>query len=171
VIYDPLVRVTFGALLVAGMVAVAAPVIAQVRDGGPGSDTLKGTAKADQLSGRGGADTLKGRGGDDKLSGGAGDDELNGSKGKDRISGGGASDVLIGGKGNDTLNPGKGEDQVNMREGVELAAPGKDVIRARDGSRDQISCGDGIDKVFVDAEEEGVYDCETVVEPPGEGTR
>ena len=33
---------------------------------------------------------------------------------------------------------------------------------------DQINCGDGKDKVFVDAEEEGVYDCETVVEPPGE---
>ncbi|HEX6117062.1 MAG TPA: calcium-binding protein [Solirubrobacterales bacterium] len=161
-------RAKLGALLVAGTVVFAAPVVAQVKDGGPGPDTLKGTPKDDELSGRGGDDTLRGLAGDDKLSGGAGDDELKGSKGKDRIRGGGASDVLIGGKGKDTLNPGKGEDGVNMRDGVELASPGADVIRARDGAPDQISCGDGDDKAIVDAEEEGVYDCETVVEPPGE---
>jgi hypothetical protein len=170
VIYDPLVRVTLGALLVAGMVAFAAPVVAQVEGGGPGPDTLKGTPQADKLSGRGGADTLRGLAGDDKLTGGAGDDELKGSKGKDRLKGGGARDVLIGGKGKDRLDPGKGEDQVNMREGVELAAPGSDVIRARDGSLDQISCGDGNDKAIVDAEEEGVYDCERLVEPSGQET-
>jgi len=164
------VRVIVGALLVAGTVVFAAPVVAQLKDGGPGPDTLKGTAKADQLSGRGGADTLRGLAGDDRLTGGAGDDELKGSKGSDRLKGGGGRDVLIGGKGKDKLDPGKGEDQVNMRDGVELAAPGSDVIRARDGSMDQISCGDGNDKAIVDAEEEGVYDCETVVEPPGAQT-
>ncbi len=161
-------RVKLGALLLVGFVAFAAPVAAKVEIGGPGPDTLKGTSSGDTLSGRGDGDTLRGRGGNDKLRGGSGDDEIKGAKGRDRIIAGGGDDVLIGGKGRDTLNPGKGEDGVNMVDGVELAGPGPDVIRARDGAPDQISCGDGNDKAFVDAEEEGVYDCETVIEPPAE---
>ena len=160
-IYDPLVRVLLGALAVAGMVAFAAPVAAKVVTGTSGDDNLKGTSKADEISGRGGDDVLRGVAGNDKLKGAAGADELKGSKGNDKIFGGGASDVLIGGKGKDKLDPGKGEDGVNMRDGVELASPGDDVIKARDGSMDQINCGDGKDRAFVDAEEEGVFDCES----------
>ena len=141
-------RVKLGALLVTGIVAFAAPVAAGTIKGTSGADVLKGTKKAD------------------KISGGSGDDELKGRKGNDNLKGGAGADVLIGGKGKDKFNPGKGEDGVNMRDGVELASPGKDVIKARDGEPDQISCGDGVDKAIVDAEEEGVYDCETVVEPP-----
>ncbi len=159
-------RVKLGVLLVAGIAAIAAPVAADQSAGGPGPDTLKGTKGADDLSGRGGNDVLRGVKGKDKLRGGSGDDELKGSKGKDRLLAGSGADILIGGKGKDTLNPGSGEDGVNMRDGVELASPGPDVIKARDGEPDQISCGDGNDKAIVDAEEEGVYDCETVVEPP-----
>ena len=77
----------------------------------------------------------------------------------------GLTDVLIGGRGRDTLNPGRGRDGVNMRDGVELAAPGRDVIRARDGAADQISCGAGRDRAFVDEVEDGVYDCEELIEP------
>jgi Ca2+-binding RTX toxin-like protein len=160
-----LVRVRLGALLVAGIVAVAAPVAAQDQRGGAGPDDLKGTAQADDLAGRGGADSLRGRGGNDRLRGGAGDDELVGAKGGDRVLGGGGADVLVGGRGRDTLNPGHGQDGVNMRDGVELASPGPEIIRARDGEPDQISCGAGNDKVFVDEVEDGVYDCETVIEP------
>jgi hypothetical protein len=134
------------------MVAFAAPVAAEIVRGDAGDNLLKGTPKADRLSGRGG------------------DDELRGRAGNDTLKGGGGSDVLIGGKGRDDFNPGKGEDQVNMVDGVEQPSPGADVIRARDGEADQISCGDGKDKVFVDTEEEGVYDCETVIEP-SEGDR
>ena len=45
--------------------------------------------------------------------------------------------------------------------------PGNDVIDARDGadSADEIDCGDGDDTVLVDSTEDGVVDCETVVEP------
>jgi Ca2+-binding RTX toxin-like protein len=159
------VRVILGALLVVGTVAVAAPVAAVVKSGGAGSDRLRGTAKADELKGRGGSDQLLGRSGRDKLRGGSADDEIKGAKGRDRLLGGGGADVLIGGKGRDTLNPGKGEDGVNMRDGVELGSPGHDVIRARDGAPDQISCGAGNDRAFVDEVEEGVYDCEELVEP------
>jgi len=163
------VRAKLGALLVAGIAAVAVPAAALESSGGAGDDTLKGTSKDDDLAGKGGNDLLRGLKGKDFLRGGGGDDELKGSKGPDRLLGGGGDDILIGGKGKDTLNPGKGEDGVNMRDGEELASPGPDVIRARDGAPDQISCGDGNDKAIVDAEEDGVYDCETVVEPAPAG--
>jgi Ca2+-binding RTX toxin-like protein len=169
-IYDPHVRVKLGALVVAVIVAFAAPVGAQVEVGGGGNDRLKGTPGSDDLSGRGGDDKLRGLSGDDLLKGGGGDDDLKGASGRDRLLGGAGSDVLVGGNGRDQHNPGPGEDGINMRNGAEVADPGADVIRARDGSADQISCGDGNDKAFVDFEEEGVYDCETVIEP-SEGER
>jgi hypothetical protein len=141
------VRVKLGALFLAGTIVVAVPVAAQVKNGSAGNDRLRGTQKADKLAGRAGSDLLRGR------------------RGKDRLLGGRGADVLIGGRGRDTLNPGKGRDGVNMRDGVELAAPGRDVIRARDGAVDQISCGAGRDRAFVDEVEDGVYDCEELIEP------
>jgi Ca2+-binding RTX toxin-like protein len=106
-----------------------------------------GTSGADRLVGTKQGDILKGLGGDDKLIGGRG------------------SDVLIGGKGNDKLNGGPGFDEFNMRDGVQLSAPGDDVIDARDGGKDAINCGVGNDVAIVDASEDGVYDCEEVREP------
>jgi hypothetical protein len=41
------------------------------------------------------------------------------------------------------------------------------VIDARDGEQDAIDCGDGTDTVIVDAQEEGVFDCEDVQRPEG----
>jgi hypothetical protein len=73
--------------------------------------------------------------------------------------------VLIGGGGPDRLRGGPGRDGFNMRDGAELAAPGDDRIEARDGRRDEISCGAGDDIAIVDAAEDGVYDCEQVREP------
>ena len=40
-----------------------------------------------------------------------------------------------------------------------------DRFEARDGELDTINCGPGEDVAVVDAEEEGIYDCETVIEP------
>jgi Ca2+-binding RTX toxin-like protein len=42
---------------------------------------------------------------------------------------------------------------------------GNDTINARDNGPDTIDCGAGIDKVYVDRAEDGVFDCETVVTP------
>jgi hypothetical protein len=39
------------------------------------------------------------------------------------------------------------------------------VIDARNGTQDTIYCGDGNDTVYVDAQEDGVFDCENVVGP------
>src|SRR6476619_1117019 len=83
----------------------------------------------------------------------------------DKLVGGKGADVLIGGKGPDTLRGGPGRDGFNMRDGVQLAAPGRDKIDARDGGKDEINCGAGNDVAIVDATEDGVYDCEVVRQP------
>ena len=126
----------FGAMALA--VALATTAGAATKVGGPDADRLRGTNAADRLNGRGGADLLIGRGGDDTLRGGA---------------------------GRDTLRGGAGHDEFNARDGAELPSPGNDRINARDGEADLISCGAGFDVAIVDAEEDGVYDCEDVREP------
>jgi RTX calcium-binding nonapeptide repeat (4 copies) len=42
---------------------------------------------------------------------------------------------------------------------------GNDVIQARDDGPDTIDCGAGVDTVYVDRSEDGVYNCETVIAP------
>jgi hypothetical protein len=122
--------------------AVCAPAVAFAAAGAP-----HGTQQADRLVGTKSADSLKGLGGNDTLIGGRG------------------RDVLIGGKGDDKLRGGPGRDTYNMRDGVQLSAPGNDRIDARDGGNDEINCGTGDDIAVVDATEDGVYDCEVVIEP------
>ena len=101
----------------------------------------------------------------DHLTGTKGDDLLEGLKGKDVLRGGGGRDVLIGGGGPDSLYGDGGHDSFNIRDGVEVAARGRDRIYARDGHPDEISCGAGRDLAVVDQVEDGVYDCEVVIEP------
>ena len=108
---------------------------------------------------------IAGGAGPDRLVGTRGDDELAGLRGPDRLRGGPGRDVLIGGRGADRLTGDGGHDAFNMRDGVELAAPGRDRIYARDGHPDSISCGAGRDLAVVDAVEDGIYDCEVVREP------
>lgn len=103
--------------------------------------------------------------GPDRLVGTKGADRLKGLAGRDLLIGGAGRDLLIGGKGADVLRGGPGRDGFNMRAGVELAAPGRDRIDARDGGQDEINCGAGRDKAVVDAFEDGVYNCEKVIEP------
>lgn len=103
--------------------------------------------------------------GPDRLVGSEGADRLKGLGGSDVLIGGAGNDVLIGGKGADVLRGGPGRDSLNMRAGVEVAAPGRDRIDARDGGQDEINCGAGRDKAIVDAFEDGVYNCEKVIEP------
>jgi Tol biopolymer transport system component len=73
------------------------------RRGGPGPDTIQGTANSDQLFGAGGDDTLFGLGGPDRLVGGPGRDTLNGGGGRDRLFGEAGNDMLRGGGGADTF--------------------------------------------------------------------
>jgi Ca2+-binding RTX toxin-like protein len=57
-----------------------------------------------------------------------------------------------------TINGGPGYEVLN-------GTAGNDVIQARDDGPDTIDCGPGIDTVYVDRSEDGVYDCENVVTP------
>ena len=111
--------------------------------GRQGRDLLRGRAGNDCLYGGDGNDVLDGDGGDDQLSGGDGRDRLFGGSGKDRVLGGAKGDELHGDTGDDQLFPGTGRDRV-------WGGPGNDVISARDGSRDVIECGAGLDRVTAD---------------------
>jgi Ca2+-binding RTX toxin-like protein len=130
-------------LLAAGLAGLACVVVAAAspaatETGAKGRDRLVGTKAGDWLDGRGGPDLLVG------------------AKG---------NDVLIGGRGRDVLRGGPGRDGFNVERGVTLPAPGSDRIDARDGVADEIYCGGGIDTAIVDVEEDGVYNCELVLEP------
>jgi Ca2+-binding RTX toxin-like protein len=131
-------RIRAGAVLLVGMLAVGGPVAAQVKEGGGGRDRLVGTSKPDRIDGGGAADVLRGRDGDDRL---------------------------IGGKGRDRIWGGAGRDEFNTKAGLPVASGGRDVIRARDRGPDEINCGAGRDRAYVDVVEDGVYDCEEVIEP------
>jgi len=72
--------------------------------GGPGDDTLRGTAAADALFGFAGDDRLFGLAGNDFLLGGSDNDRLFGGAGDDFLLGGGGSnrrDLMAGGAGAD----------------------------------------------------------------------
>ena len=71
-----------------------------VIDGGPGSDTLKGTQGRDRIDGGQGSDKLFGLAGDDRLWGDGGDgDDMD----ADKLFAGGGNDDLIGGQGTNRL--------------------------------------------------------------------
>jgi uncharacterized repeat protein (TIGR01451 family) len=111
--------------------------------GRQGRDLLRGRAGNDCLHGGEGADVLDGDGGDDVLWGGDGRDRLFGGAGSDRLLGGAKGDEIHGDTGNDQLFPGTGRDRV-------WGGAGNDAISARDGSRDVIDCGAGLDRVTAD---------------------
>jgi Ca2+-binding RTX toxin-like protein len=118
--------------------------------GTPGPDTLRGGKPPDLIVG-------KARG--DRLFGGGGFDRIRGGRGSDRLVGQGQGALMVGGSG---------RDQFNMRNGRQIQGAGRDVIRARDGTPDQINCGRGrSDVAYVDRVEDGVYDCERIVTPDG----
>jgi Ca2+-binding RTX toxin-like protein len=126
------------------------PAVAAIKIGNNGNNTLIGTSRADMLLGNGGNDTLRGKAGADRLDGGKGADNLNGGPGNDTVNGG---------PGNDTLDGGAGIDHL-------LGGPGRDTIKVRDGVRDFIGCGGGVDTVIADLLDSVPSDCESVTRPP-----
>ena len=114
--------------------------------GSSGDDTISGRAGDDEIEGDQGDDDLCGDEGDDTIQGGAGNDTLNGGPGDDDLEGQSGNDLLIGGKGHDVLRGGRGRDR----------------IRARDGVRDRINCGAGVDTVRADRADVVASNCEHV---------
>ena len=132
-------------------------------DGDGGDDRLIGGGDADNLSGRSGADSLTGRSGTDSVSGGAGHDRVVGGAGDDRLSGGGGDDSIAGAGGDDRLSAGGGDDRLTGGPGVNRysAGAGDDVVDARNGRRERVSCGSGRDRARVDRRDR-VSGCERV---------
>ena len=104
------------------------------------------------------ADVIRGTQQGDRLVGTQRADKINARKGDDVVKGKRGADFLIGGAGDDRIVGGPGFDE--MRGGGAA-----DVINARDGIPDTIICGRGVDRALVDEVEDGVFDCEEVIEP------
>jgi Ca2+-binding RTX toxin-like protein len=139
--------------------------------GTPGDDRIQGTRGNDVICGFGGNDVIDGAGGldlidgangDDRMRGGSGDDVLLlGLRGKDRLNGNGGADRIAGGAGNDRANGsagsdfvggGPGDDRLTGGKGHDLirAGSGADFLNARDGTRDTVGGGAGLDSAIVD---------------------
>jgi arylsulfatase A-like enzyme len=82
-------------------------------------------------------------------------DTLRGTARSDGLCGGGGRDTLYGLGGNDLLRGGPGRDRL-------LGGPGNDRILAREGVRDTIACGAGVDRVLADRLDGVAKDCEIV---------
>ena len=102
-----------------------------------------GTNRVDKLTGGGDGDVivafaagdrLRGQGGHDCLVGGTGADQLEGEDGNDRLTGGKGRDLLIDKQGFNAFYGGSGGD----------------VIVARNGVREPVRCGPGVDRAIVD---------------------
>jgi Ca2+-binding RTX toxin-like protein len=76
----------------------------------------------------------------------------------------GGNDVLNGAKGNDTIFGGNGKDKITGGPGKDklYGGTGNDTIHARDGSKDTIDCGSGIDDVTADKADAVTKNCEHV---------
>lgn len=114
--------------------------------GGSGDDVLAGSItrsfiedkafpSGTMLEGRRGNDDLRGGRAPEHLRGGGGNDIVRGRRGRDTITGGRGRDRLIGGRGSDRLAGGGGND----------------LLFARDGRRDRLDGGDGLDIARIDA--------------------
>lgn len=141
--------------------------------GSEGADLICGLGGNDVIDGLGGDDTLygdacndvaklhaaqAGKDGNDKLTGGDGNDKLYGAGGNDNLRGNAGNDKLYGGGGNDTLDGGKGRNTYS-------GGAGNDVIKARNGKREKVSCGPGKrDRATVDRSDR-VKGCERVRRP------
>ena len=148
-------------------------------DGAPGSDSLDGGPGNDSLIGYLGADTFVGGTGVDRVqnsdrsssgdhlalsNNGTADDgadanadgraEEGDNIGTDveDLSGGEGNDRILGNDGGGTLDGKGGNDTIDGRGGFDTFAggSGNDSVLARDGNREQIDCGDGVDSSVTD---------------------
>ncbi len=116
------------------------------------ADVLRGTGARDVICGLGGNDRIIGGGGADVVYGGPGADTLDGGAGNDLLRGGPGNDRLIGRSGNDRLEGGDGHDNLIGGTGRDTMLGGawSDLILARDGWRDVVNGGRGVDTAIVD---------------------
>jgi Tol biopolymer transport system component len=130
------------------------------------ADVLLGTSARDVINGGGGNDVIRANPGDrpnvyygvvddDAVDGGSGNDTIYGYRGTDVLRGGPGADRIYGGRGLDRLSGGPGRDILD-------GGPYHDRIDARDGERDVVRCGGGVDRVLADSIDVVARDCEHV---------
>jgi Tol biopolymer transport system component len=132
-----------------GLLGSRVEVVGSARDSDPTSNTVTTYVRVHRcwLLGREvQADVLRGTSRDELICGLSGDDALYGA---------GGNDTLDGGYGADALYPGAGKDAV-------AGGYGDDRVFARDGARDKIDCGRGIDTVAADRTDAVARSCERV---------
>ena len=140
-------RLAVLATAVAAILVIAG--LALPASGAADETSLKQGACANRQVGEDLPDALVGTRMGDRLATLGGADDLRGMGGHDCLFGGTGSDLLSGGSGGDYLAAGSGADRLD----------------ARDGTRDNISCGSGWDVVVADRSDV-VRGCETVKLPP-----
>jgi len=120
------------------------------------ADWIQGTAGKDVIRGPERDMMINGEAGDDRISGGTGDDIINGGPGDDQIDGGAGVDLINGEDGSDTLTLG-----ADGYSDLVDAGPGDDTIILHAGSAapketEDLSCGEGTDRVILKGFPQGV---------------
>ncbi len=95
------------------------------------------------------------------IHGGPGNDKINGTDGDDQLYGDAGSDTIFGSGGDDLIDGGPGLDQL-YGDGFYLDVGGNDTIDSRDGERDEVSCGMGVDTVTADSLDNIYVECDQV---------
>lgn len=90
--------------------------------------------------------TIDGTRRNDRINGTPGDDIICAYGGRDRINGRGGDDIIFGGPGNDIIVGGGGLDSL-------YGNSGDDVLKARDGLKDLVDGGPGVDVARKDAKD------------------
>jgi Ca2+-binding RTX toxin-like protein len=133
--------------------------------GGPGDDIdLDGDARIDKIYGEEGNDLeLDGDKGNDELYGGPGDDggpPTSENIQRHGLRGEGGENLVRGNEGADTINAQWAVDRGGAQEQI-FGGAEDDTIAAKDGVKDVIKCGSGVDTVVsFDAGLDELVDCE-----------
>ena len=108
----------------------------------------------------GASPVLTGTNDDDQLKGTSKAEEIRGLGGEDEIVDGLGEDVVYGGAGSDNLIGYGGDTSVDHFRG----AAGRDIIQSVDvpATKDRVSCGPGVDRVYADKADAVADDCERV---------
>ena len=100
----------------------------------PSTGVLPAQAARCVISGTSGNNVIRGTSGSDLIDAGRGNDLVYGRRGTDLLVGGPGHDRLVGGPGPDLVDGGGGNDR----------------LYARDGARDALSGGLGLDRAWID---------------------
>jgi Ca2+-binding RTX toxin-like protein len=176
-ISDPQPGYMFNMYAGSGNDEITATSSIDIADGGPGDDLLIGSSGSQALIGDGNRDDsgdyssappappnndrLIGKDGVDFLIAGPGADSLDGGDGVDELEGGDGNDTEIGGAGNDEIDfartEGGGSDVLDGGEGDDIIVGSYDQ-----GAPDAISCGPGMDRAQIGANDRIDSECERV---------